>query len=270
MNENDLINQSNAQQMEIYIEKARVSGTVVKKKAYQSFKQPVVLAQGDGMVSLTQITREHQKSSTYQRNFLAKPQMQMVIDEMMSKGIRREDCVCVVQTMDCSPRNGAAHNTPLYLCGGTFAHPLIARIYRRYIACDPLCWREVVGFDPHKQVLDTPAEPVTTTQPTTDQTSQQISPFKPSTPPTPTITPPKPQKPTTDPNQAQNKELWDALKELVSIYGAQNMVDRLDDVIFTYTESMMGRGDLHTMETINCLRTIRDAFRIDDLLRKIA
>ena len=155
MNENDIIAQSNAQQMEIYIEKARVSGTVIKKKPYQSFRQPVVLAQADGMVSLTQITREYQKSSTYQRNFLAKPQMQMVIEELMSKGIRREDCVCVVQTMDCSPRDGSARNTTLYLCGGTYAHPLIARIYRRYIYCDPLCWREIIGYDPNKPIPDT-------------------------------------------------------------------------------------------------------------------
>lgn len=74
--------------------------------------------------------------------------------------------------------------------------------------------------------------------------------------------------PTRFKNSTGQKNVYlDALVELSSIYGANNMADRLDDVIFTYTDSMLGRGDAHTSETINCLRTIRDAFRTDGLKR---
>ena len=65
------------------------------------------------------------------------------------------------------------------------------------------------------------------------------------------------------PSTGRNNAYLDALVELSSLYGASNMFDRLDDVMFTYTDSMLGRGDAHTSETINCLRTIRDAFRIN-------
>lgn len=79
----------------------------------------------------------------------------------------------------------------------------------------------------------------------------------------PTSTPLRQIKPST----GQKNERLDVIVELSSIYGANNMADRLDDVIYTYTDSMLGRGDAHTSDTINCLRTIRDAFRTDEIKR---
>ena len=260
----DIVNASNDYQQQVIMtlhgtvrgSLQNVGSNVVPKFGIPSM-HPTVTRPADGMVHITSITRKHKMCSSTQSGFFRKKPVLEMIDKLLASGVKREDIVCLVNPMSDAPRLGH------YLVGGCYAHPIIAQMYEDYCSNKAEWQRKIIENGQYSIPTET----------TTDQTASpqpQFVPSKPTTPATP-ITPPKPpQQPTTAPKTGNNEELWNALVELTSIYGSQNMVERLDDVIFTYTDSMIGRGDLHTMETINCLRTIRDAFRIDELMRKIA
>lgn len=271
MNTQTVIEQNNAQQTAIYLERATVYGTKVGEKTRNSSRQPTVDKVPDGMVNLTMITRKNMKSSSFQAAFLATTAVYATIDKLMKTGLKREECVCVVQTMSHRKRNGSDIGTSSYLCGGTFAHPTIVAMYQRYINEDPH-WDKYRFFKSVDDDIvsstptDTPTHPDIITAPKSCQNTD----FKPSTPATPTIPPPVPIKAPTKPNQDRNSLYQCAIEDLLSIYGGEGMAERLDDVIYTYTESMIGRGDSCTMETICAMRVLRDAFRISNIKQCIA
>lgn len=221
---------------------------IVQFKATSS-GQPIVTKPADGMVCLTQITKQYQKTSTNQSKWLTKPAVREKIEEIRTKyNLKREDIVCCVSCMDCSPRPGKN------MFGGCFAHPVIARMYERYLQGD-VNWYDTDNATPFIPIVP-PA-----------QISRQTSLNFATNGATPTPIPPTANKALKSQilqSDADKGDMYfDTFLALVDQYGAKQMFDRIDDVINEYTRSMIGKGDDFTADTISALRTIRDVFRMD-------
>lgn len=130
------MNKNNEKQVAFHLTNATITGTMNKNNK-GGFRNPVVEFPFEGQLSITNITRQNGSSSTKQVNWLKKHEVFALKDYCKKQyGLTDAEVVCVVNTMDGSPRNGH------YLCGGTFAHPFIATAYQLYLNCDPR-WRDI-------------------------------------------------------------------------------------------------------------------------------